>query len=61
MPENDPGNLSDRTVADVIAYILLINDYVFGVSDLLPTEKAMEIIPLGPGTDKTGNRGGRVR
>jgi hypothetical protein len=61
MPEDDPGDLPERTVADVIAYILLINDYVSGVSELLPTEKAMEIIPLGPGADKTGTRGGRIR
>jgi mono/diheme cytochrome c family protein len=49
MPEDDPGGLADRSYADIIAYILQINDYPIGDTELIPTEEIMDTIPLGPG------------
>ncbi len=52
MPENDPGGLPDRTYADVIAYILRINEYVSGNTELVAGRETMDSIPLGPGAAK---------
>ncbi len=54
MPEDAPGTLSAQTYADVIAYILRLNEYTSGDLDLVPNESSMDAIPLGPGADKTG-------
>ncbi len=53
MPEDSPGLLSDQTYADVIAYILQINEYSAGDSELTATEEAMDVIALGPGAPKS--------
>jgi cytochrome c5 len=49
MPEDDPGGLPDQTYADVIAYILRINEYASGDGELVADREQMEKIPLGPG------------
>ncbi len=61
MPEDDPGSLRPQTYADVIAYILRLNDYASGTTELAPTAESMDVIPLGPGVDKTTIPGGDVR
>ncbi len=53
MPEDSPGALSEQTYADVIAYILQINEYSAGDSELTATEEAMDVIALGPGAPKS--------
>ncbi len=52
MPEDFPGILPDQTYADVIAYVLSLNDYTDGATELRATEEAMDVIPLGPGAQK---------
>lgn len=49
MPEDDPGSLTQRTYADVMAYILQLNAYPSGDAELVPSQDAMGAIPLGPG------------
>ena len=61
MPEDDPGTLRPQTYADVIAYILQINDYASGTVELVPTAESMDVIPLGPGVDKRAIPGGDIR
>ncbi len=61
MPENDPGGLPDRTYADVIAYILQINEYASGNAELVPERATMDSIPLGPGAPKQRARDGKTR
>lgn len=56
MPEDRPGSLSPTTYADVISYILQLNDYVSGRTELSPSEESMDSIQLGPGVDKSGRR-----
>ena len=50
MPEDNPGSLTQQTYADVIAYILQLNEYAAGDVELVPSQEAMDAIPLGPGT-----------
>ncbi len=57
MPENDPGGLPDRTYADVIAYILQLNDYTSGNAELVAGRATMDSIPLGPGAMKQRAQG----
>lgn len=54
MPEDNPGSLRPGTYADVIAYILQLNDYPSGGAELVPEEGPMDLIALGPGVDKSG-------
>ena len=49
MPEDDPGMLTDATYVDLIAYILSLNGYAMGRTELTATESALRVIPLGPG------------
>ena len=49
MPEDNPGGLTQQTYADVIAYILQLNAYASGDAELVPSQDAMDAIPLGPG------------
>ena len=58
MPEDMPGFLPAQQYADVIAYILEINEYASSSSELVPSEEAMDIIPLGPGAVKTPSQDG---
>ena len=50
MPEDNPGSLTQQTYADVIAYILQLNEYAAGDAELVSSQEAMDAIPLGPGT-----------
>ncbi len=61
MPEDNPGGLTYQTYADVIAYILQLNEYASGESELVPSQEAMDAIPLGPGTAKQKSREGAAR
>jgi mono/diheme cytochrome c family protein len=54
MPEDNPGSLSPGLYADVIAYILQINQYASGDAELIAEEESMDTIPLGPDANKTG-------
>ncbi len=58
MPEDDPGGLTDQTYSDVIAYILQLNEYASGDAELVPSQEAMDAIPLGPGAAKQKSREG---
>ena len=58
MPENDPGGLRDQTYADVIAYILRINEYASGNTELVADRETMDSIPLGPGAAKQQTQDG---
>lgn len=58
MPEDFPGALPGQTYADLIAYILQLNDYPSGDTELPASEEALDAIPLGPGVDKTRSNGG---
>lgn len=53
MPEDNPGGLPAQTYVDVLAYILQLNDYAAGTAELIASEAAMEVIPLGPRALKT--------
>jgi mono/diheme cytochrome c family protein len=41
MPANDPGSLSDKQVADAVAYILSVNQFPAG-SAALPTDASLQ-------------------
>ena len=53
MPESDPGGLEREVYADIVAYLLSVNEYQAGSDELEPTEEALAAIPLGAGVDKT--------
>ncbi|HVS15119.1 MAG TPA: cytochrome c [Thermoanaerobaculia bacterium] len=53
MPENGPGTLPPETYADIVAYLLSLNDYPAGGPDLAPAREALAEIPLGAGVAKT--------
>jgi mono/diheme cytochrome c family protein len=53
MPEDRPGALPADTYADIVAYLLSLNDYPAGDAELAPTREALAAIPLGAGADKT--------
>ena len=61
MPEENPGSLTRQTYADIIAYILQVNEYASGDAELVPSQEAMDAIPLGPGTAKQKSREGAAR
>lgn len=48
MPNNAPGSLSKAQYADVVAYILKINGYPAGDTELIPTAAAMKKVTLQP-------------
>ena len=52
MPEDFPGTLTARTYVDVIAYILQLNNYASGNTELGVDQTEMDNIPLGPGVNK---------
>lgn len=56
MPEDQPGKLSTETYADIVAYLLSLNDYPIGSAELLPTEEVLAAIPLGAGVRKTKSK-----
>lgn len=46
MPFDDPGGLSDRQYADVVAYILRLNGYPSGCEELVPDEEELKRIRI---------------
>jgi mono/diheme cytochrome c family protein len=46
MPPNDAGNLPDRDVLDIIAYILKFNGYAAGATPLPTQPSAMEAVTI---------------
>lgn len=46
MPFDDPGGLTDRQYADVVAYILRLNGYPSGSEDLEPDEEGLKRIRI---------------
>ncbi len=61
MPKDNPGSLTLQTYADVIAYILQLNEYASGEFELVLGQEAMDAIPLGPGAAKQKSREGAAR
>jgi mono/diheme cytochrome c family protein len=48
MPNNAPGSLRKAQYADVVAYILKINGYPAGESELVPAASVMKTVTLQP-------------
>jgi len=48
MPNSAPGSLSKAQYADVVAYILKINNYPAGETELVPRPVAMKAVTLQP-------------
>jgi mono/diheme cytochrome c family protein len=46
MPKNDPGSLTDKEYADVIAYLLKLNKMPTGRAELLPDLKILRTINI---------------
>jgi mono/diheme cytochrome c family protein len=48
MPNNAPGSLSKAQYADVVAYILKVNNYPAGARELVPKAADMKAVLLAP-------------
>ncbi|HEY5929909.1 MAG TPA: cytochrome c [Burkholderiales bacterium] len=48
MPNNAPGSLSKAQYADIVAYILKVNRYPAGESELVPKAADMKAVVLQP-------------
>lgn len=48
MPQDDPGRLTDQQSADVLAYILSVNQYPAGKAELTSEKEALKRIRLEP-------------
>lgn len=48
MPSDDPGRLSKSEFADLLAYILSVNKYPAGTTDLPTTPEALSLIVIEP-------------
>jgi mono/diheme cytochrome c family protein len=48
MPNNAPGSLGKAQYADVVAYILKVNGYPAGESELVPAAAVMKAVTLQP-------------
>jgi mono/diheme cytochrome c family protein len=48
MPNNAPGSLSKAQYADVVAYVLKVNGYPAGATELVPNAAAMKAVTLQP-------------
>jgi S-disulfanyl-L-cysteine oxidoreductase SoxD len=48
MPNNAPGSLSKAQYADVVAYLLKVNGYPAGGTELVPSAAAMKGVTLQP-------------
>lgn len=48
MPNNAPGSLAKAQYADVVAYILKVNGYPAGESELVPAAAVMKAVTLQP-------------
>jgi hypothetical protein len=58
MPEDFPGVLPGQTYANLVAYILQLNEYPAGGAELQADEEALDASPLGPGVNKTRSNDG---
>jgi len=54
MPEDLPGSLEDEVYVDLVAYLLQVNGYPAGDTELSPTRESLGEVRLGPDADKTG-------
>jgi cytochrome c5 len=48
MPNNAPGSLSKAQYADVVAFILKVNNYPAGEQELVPKASVMKAVTLQP-------------
>ena len=48
MPNNAPGSLGKAQYADVLTYILKVNNYPAGGTELVPNATAMKGVTLQP-------------
>jgi cytochrome c5 len=48
MPHNAPGSLSKAQYADVVAFILKVNNYPAGEQELVPKSSVMKVVTLQP-------------
>ena len=48
MPDDRPGSLAPQLYADVIAYMLELNGYPAGPTELPPDEEALRSLSLAP-------------
>jgi mono/diheme cytochrome c family protein len=48
MPNNAPGSLSKSQYADVVAFILKVNNYPAGEDELVPKATSMKAVTLQP-------------
>lgn len=48
MPEDEPGSLAPQTYADVIAYVLRLNELAAGSTELTPDPELLAGISLAP-------------
>ena len=48
MPNNAPGSLSKAQYADVVAFILKVNNYPAGAQELIPQAALMKSVTLQP-------------
>ena len=48
MPDDNPGGLPAQTYTDIIAYVLELNGYPPGASELMPDRSAMRALELWP-------------
>lgn len=53
MPENRPGALAPDVYADIVAYVLSLNDYQAGGTDLPAAREALAEIQLGADAART--------
>lgn len=54
MPQDNPGRLEPAQYADVIAYILKLNGFPAGETELVPVEESLMGIRLSPPKDEDG-------
>jgi quinoprotein glucose dehydrogenase len=48
MPLNDPGSLRNRQVADIVAYVLDINEFPIGTIELPAEPSVLQTIVIAP-------------
>jgi quinoprotein glucose dehydrogenase len=53
MPKNEPGSLEPEQYADVVAYLLKLNDMPAGTSELMPDSTALATIRIEAHTSTT--------
>jgi hypothetical protein len=48
MPEDNPGSLSQQQYADLVAYLLELNGFPAGTSELAGTDESMNDVRVEP-------------